>query len=127
VADFHALRHTYISRLVASGANIKVAQELARHSTPTLTLGRYAHVQLVDQTRALDALPSIGPTRTDGTALAATGTDDAVATAGSAPPARSARAARRRPGTPEAAISGQDVEGKEDGRKRAQVVANATT
>jgi len=58
-ADFHALRHTYISRLVASGANIKVAQELARHSTPTLTLGRYAHVQLVDQTRALDALPSI--------------------------------------------------------------------
>jgi len=39
--------------------NVKVAQELARHSTPTLTLGRYAHVQLVDQTRALDALPSI--------------------------------------------------------------------
>ena len=63
VADFHALRHTYISRLVASGANIKVAQELARHSSPTLTLGRYAHVQLVDQTRALDALPSIDAPR----------------------------------------------------------------
>jgi len=59
VADFHALRHTFISRLVRSGANIKVAQELARHSTPTLTLGRYAHVQLADQTRALDALPAI--------------------------------------------------------------------
>ncbi len=59
VADFHALRHTYISRLVRSGVNVKVAQELARHSTPTLTLGRYAHVQLVDQTRALDALPAI--------------------------------------------------------------------
>jgi hypothetical protein len=44
---------------VASGANIKVAQELARHSTPTLTLGLYAHVQLPDQTRALDALPAI--------------------------------------------------------------------
>jgi len=65
VADFHALRHTYISRLVRSGANIKVAQELARHSTPTLTLGRYAHVQLVDQTQALDALPAI-----EGTAIA---------------------------------------------------------
>jgi hypothetical protein len=52
VVDFHALRHTYISRVVASGANIKVAQELARHSTPTLTLGRYAHVRLLDQTRA---------------------------------------------------------------------------
>jgi len=38
VADFHALRHTYVSRLVRSGANAKVAQNLARHSTPTLTL-----------------------------------------------------------------------------------------
>ena len=55
VVGFHALRHTYISRLVASGANIKVAQELARHSTPTLTLGRYAHVQLVG--------PAAGPGR----------------------------------------------------------------
>jgi len=127
VADFHALRHTYISRLVASGANIKVAQELARHSTPTLTLGRYAHVQLVDQTRALDALPSIEPTRADDAALAATGTDDAVAVADEPPPARSALAARRRPGTPQAAITGQDGEGEEDGQGNAQVVANATT
>ena len=74
VVDFHALRHTYISRLVASGANIKVAQELARHSTPTLTLGRYAHVQLVDQTRALDALPAIKAPRANVAALTATGT-----------------------------------------------------
>jgi integrase len=73
VADFHALRHTYISRLVTSGANIKVAQELARHSTPTLTLGRYAHVQLLDRTRALDALPSIEAPRANVAALAATG------------------------------------------------------
>jgi len=34
VADFHALRHTYISRLVRSGVNVKVAQELARHEEP---------------------------------------------------------------------------------------------
>jgi integrase len=74
VADFHALRHTYVSRLVRSGANIKVAQKLARHSTPTLTLGRYAHVQLLDQTRALDALPSIDAPRANVAALAATGT-----------------------------------------------------
>jgi hypothetical protein len=67
-------RHTYISRLVAGGANIKVAQELACHSTPALTLGRYAHVQLVDQRRALDALPSIDAPRADVAALAATGT-----------------------------------------------------
>jgi integrase len=72
VADFHALRHTYVSRLVASGANIKVAQELARHSSPLLTLGRYAHVQLLDQTRALDALPAIQAPQANVVALAAT-------------------------------------------------------
>ena len=61
VADFHALRHSYVSRLVQSGASVKVAQELARHSTPMLTLGRYAHVGLVDRMKALDALPTIEP------------------------------------------------------------------
>jgi len=78
VADFHALRHTYISRLVASGANIKVAQELARHSSPMLTLGRYAHVQLVDQTRALDALlAAIQAPRANVAAMANTGRGEA--------------------------------------------------
>ena len=59
VADFHSLRHTYVSRLVQSGASIKVVQELARHSTPMLTLGRYAHIGIVDRVKALDALPTI--------------------------------------------------------------------
>ncbi len=78
MADFHALRHTYISRLVRSSVNVKVAQELARHSTPTLTLGRYAHVQLVDQPRAIDALPSIDSPCREGQYLQATGTEDAA-------------------------------------------------
>jgi hypothetical protein len=51
--------------LVRSGANIKVAQELARHSTPTLTFGRYAHIEVVDQTRALAALPAIDAPSSD--------------------------------------------------------------
>ena len=59
VADFHAFRHTYVSMVVQSGASVKVAQELARHSTPTLTIGRYAHASLQDQTAALAALPAI--------------------------------------------------------------------
>jgi hypothetical protein len=59
VADFHALRHTYISGLVASGASVKTAQELARHSTPVLTIGRYSHTRLHDLTGALDALPNL--------------------------------------------------------------------
>ena len=46
---------------------------IGSHS-PTLTLGRYAHVQLVDQTQTLKALPSIEVSRTESTCLQATGT-----------------------------------------------------
>jgi len=71
-------RHVGLTRyarpLASYSAQGVLAQELARHSTPTLTLGRYAHVQLVDQTRALDALPSIEAPRADVASLAATGT-----------------------------------------------------
>ncbi len=58
VLDFHSLRHTYISLVVQSGASVKVCQELARHSTPTLTIGRYSHTRLHDLTGALEVLPS---------------------------------------------------------------------
>jgi integrase len=77
VIDFHAFRHTYISRLIQSGASPKTAQTLARHSTVTLTLGRYAHAGLFDLTAAVEALPSIIPMDRprQGFALAATGTD----------------------------------------------------
>ncbi len=56
VVDFHATRHTFISTIVSGGASVKTAQELARHSTPTLTIGRYAHTRLHDLTGALEAL-----------------------------------------------------------------------
>jgi integrase len=48
VCDFHATRHTYISGIVSGGASVKVAQELARHSTGMLTVDRYAHTRLHD-------------------------------------------------------------------------------
>jgi len=110
VADFHALRHTYISRLVRSGANIKVVQELARHSTPTLTLGRYAHIGLVDETRALDALPPIKTADPKREAMRATGTDNAIADPKGRRAARSAFAARRLPGTPSSVLTCQEGE-----------------
>lgn len=44
-ADFHALRHSYLSSLAAAGVNVKELQELARHSNPTLTLGVYTHAR----------------------------------------------------------------------------------
>jgi len=58
--DFHALRVSYISWLVQSGVNVKTCQELARHSTPVLTIGTYARMSLNDQDNALAALPVPG-------------------------------------------------------------------
>ncbi len=77
VADFHSLRHLYISRVVRSGASPKVAQELARHCDVRLTLGRYAHVALHDLSAAMDALPDMLPAgpQAERAALPATGTD----------------------------------------------------
>lgn len=40
--DFHALRVTYITNVIESGANIKEAQTLARHSNPMMTANIYA-------------------------------------------------------------------------------------
>jgi site-specific recombinase XerD len=59
VFDFHALRHQFISNLARAGVHPKAAQALARHSTITLTLDRYTHVDLPDLSSALDRLPAI--------------------------------------------------------------------
>jgi integrase len=44
VFEFHALRHEFFTDLTSSGVHPKVAQELARHSTISLTIDRYSHV-----------------------------------------------------------------------------------
>ncbi len=74
LADFHSLRHTFISNLVAGGVHPKLAQQLARHSTITLTMDRYSHVGLLDMTSALESLPTI--TAPESQTLRATGTTD---------------------------------------------------
>ena len=71
--DFHCLRVSYISWLVQSGANVKTCQQLARHSTPVLTIGTYARVSLNDEANALASLP--GTTPDERQSLRATGTD----------------------------------------------------
>jgi integrase len=75
VADFHSLRHLYISRIVRSGATPKVAQELARHCDVRLTLGRYSHTALHDLTAAVDAMPDFLSPAAELQTFAATGTD----------------------------------------------------
>jgi site-specific recombinase XerD len=84
VFDFHALRHQFISSLAKAGVHPKTAQELARHSTITLTLDRYSHVGLYDQGAALASLPVL-PT-VEAVPVRATGTDNATATPGNVLP-----------------------------------------
>jgi hypothetical protein len=74
-AEFHALRHTSLTNLANSGAAVEVVQTLARHSTITLTMDRYAHVVLHQQVAALDGLLPLPTLRTDREVLSATGTD----------------------------------------------------
>ena len=73
VLDFHALRHTFITNVVASGANVKDAQALARHSSAALTLDRYAHGGGLRDADA--ALSRLSPLPAGPAAVRATGTD----------------------------------------------------
>ncbi len=57
-ADFHSLRHTYLTMLGRNGVDLRTIQELAGHSTPTLT-ARYMHVNLHDAAGAVDRLPHL--------------------------------------------------------------------
>lgn len=59
VADFHSLRHGFISYLVTANVPPKVAQTLARHSTITLTMDRYTQLGVVHLVNALRRLPPI--------------------------------------------------------------------
>jgi len=43
--DFHAFRVAYISLVLESGASVKEAQALARHSSPNLTMNTYARTR----------------------------------------------------------------------------------
>jgi len=73
VADFHSLRHTFITTLTTSGVNPKIAQALARHSDINLTMQRYTHLLLDEKRAGLAALPDLSAPAAE--SAAATGTD----------------------------------------------------
>ena len=78
VVDFHSLRHTFITNLVRGGVHPKVAQQLARHSTITLTMDRYSHTVIGDLADGLNALPNLSPSKPERERLRATGSCDIV-------------------------------------------------
>jgi integrase len=77
VADFHSLRHTFITNLAMSGVHPRIAQALARHSSIELTMNRYTHVAMGNMASALSQLPNISTKldREGHESIAATGTN----------------------------------------------------
>ena len=79
VRDFHSLRHTGITRVVRSGASMKIAQDFARHSDPKLTANIYTHLHISDIRAALENVPPVATaTPVEAQALRATGTENAL-------------------------------------------------
>ena len=60
-ADFHALRHTFITNLGLANVSPKTAQTLARHSDISLTMNIYSHINPEEQAKAINALPGLSP------------------------------------------------------------------
>lgn len=73
-ADFHALRHSYITMVGKAGVSPREHQDLARHSTYALT-SRYSHSRFYDLSAAVQSLPIPTFTGPESEALSATGTD----------------------------------------------------
>jgi hypothetical protein len=59
VFDFHALRHTFLTNLARAGVHPNLAQSLARNSDPKLTMTRYTHTSIGEQSDALAKLPDL--------------------------------------------------------------------
>jgi hypothetical protein len=83
--DFRSLRHSFIGLFDQTGATLKQAMHLARHSDPKLTMARYGHPQLHDLGATVERLLSLlssdsdeereAAAQTDIQILRATGTD----------------------------------------------------
>jgi len=58
-ADFHSLRHTFITSLAKAGVHPSKAQRLARHSTIALTMNIYTTLDVDDLRDAVASLPSL--------------------------------------------------------------------
>jgi integrase len=75
-ADFHGLRHTYITYLANAGVSPKHAQELARHSDIRLTMGVYTHAQAGALAESVNRLALPCPDTADPNPFAALSRDE---------------------------------------------------
>jgi integrase len=75
-ADFHSLRHTCGTLLAAAGVHPKTAQTIMRHSDINLTMSRYTHTTLGQESQAIKSLPDLSLPSQQAQQKTATGTDD---------------------------------------------------
>ena len=74
-ADFHSLRHTTGTLLAAAGVHPATAQSIMRHSDINLTMGRYTHTTLGQESQAIKSLPDLSLPSQQAQQKIATGTD----------------------------------------------------
>lgn len=53
---FHALRHTFATRAIESGMDVRTLSEILGHKSPTVTLGRYVHSFSEQKARMMNKL-----------------------------------------------------------------------
>ena len=80
IEDFtwHCLRHTFASRLVMAGVDLRTIQELMGHKSIQMTC-RYAHLAHTHQLAAVEKLANLGSTQTAEPTDTKTDTSDADA------------------------------------------------
>ena len=57
--NFHALRHTFATRALECGMDIKTLSELMGHQNATITLNRYAHSMMDTKIIAMNKLEKL--------------------------------------------------------------------
>ena len=57
---FHVLRHTFATRCVEVGFEIKSLSEVLGHSTPRITLERYVHSSIEFKRKNMEKLETVG-------------------------------------------------------------------
>lgn len=63
--SFHSLRHTFATRLLENGVDVKTISELMGHSSPTITLNRYVHTNIENKRKAMNNLAKKSVNLTD--------------------------------------------------------------
>lgn len=63
--SFHALRHTFATRALESGMDVKTLSEILGHKNATITLNRYAHSMLEHKQEMMNQLGKMFKTKSD--------------------------------------------------------------